>query len=439
MSSTPIVMRLFRGLALLVLVQIMLIELLFPSPSSEGPAADNKATASHPLHDADGKEVFLKEDKATIDHTTVSWTPPQPLQLPDWSKQLPATNFTPHVLELVTTLNRDGSQPRMCPFAYDFIAHPDHTEVRCRVKAETLWCNWLTLLFQNRTIPYNMSGLILNTADSFTPMPHESCLGNSSPKGKFCVVNKEDISRHLQLLAPHRKPKQPQFMGWDYKDDVPWQNRSALPVFRGSPRGYNVDWYCKANPNATYAQVLNVLMGRYYVVDYSMEHPELLNARFSAVPTSGCWSYKESHGLTKLLPTDSIKGELYYSQYQVALVLGGAGAAYRSSRHLMTRTAVVLQDFTYEEWFTHYMIPWVHYIPLQENLGNLEETLVWIQQHPAQVQTIGENGRKFYETYLTFPGNAEHIYELVYRLSEYDHYNEQHQQHNGSNVVITPS
>jgi hypothetical protein len=113
---------------------------------------------------------------------------------------------------------------------------------------------------------------------------------------------------------------------------------------------------------------------------------------------------------------------IYFADYQVALVLRGIGAAFRLSNHLMTGTAVILQDFVYQEWYTKYLVPYVHYIPLSEDLHDLNETLHWVQDHPVEVKAIAGQGRLFWEKYLTFQNHEEHIFELVYRLSEYTHY-----------------
>jgi len=129
-----------------------------------------------------------------------------------------------------------------------------------------------------------------------------------------------------------------------------------------------------------------------------------------------------TNGLSKLLPVDSISNRDYFAYYQVALVLNGIGAAFRLTLHMMTRTAVILQDFEFEEWFTPSLKPHIHYIPLASDLSNLNETLQWVKDHPKEVKQIGENARAFYESYLTFSHNDDHIYEFVYRLSEYRHY-----------------
>jgi len=87
----------------------------------------------------------------------------------------------------------------------------------------------------------------------------------------------------------------------------------------------------------------------------------------------------------------------------------------------MCGTAVVLQEWTYQEWYTKYLIPYVHYIPLAYDLSDLNSTMHWILNHAEEVKQIAANGMKFWERYLTYTRNEEHIYELIYRLSEHMH------------------
>ena len=77
----------------------------------------------------------------------------------------------------------------------------------------------------------------------------------------------------------------------------------------------------------------------------------------------------------------------------------------------------MLQAYPYEEWFTKLMIPWEHYIPLTQDLVNLNETLHWVRTNPNQVHAIATKGHEFYLDYLSFSRNQQHIYELLYLMS----------------------
>ena len=92
------------------------------------------------------------------------------------------------------------------------------------------------------------------------------------------------------------------------------------------------------------------------------------------------------------------------------------GAAFRTRRILGQQIAVMLQDFPYEEWYIHLMVPFVDYIPLRQNLTDLEDRLIWIRNNPEKVREISLNGKKFYDKYLTFEAMSDFYYELIFRL-----------------------
>jgi hypothetical protein len=101
--------------------------------------------------------------------------------------------------------------------------------------------------------------------------------------------------------------------------------------------------------------------------------------------------------------------------------LGGYGAAFRLSRHLMAGQAVVLQEYEYQEWFAHLLKPWIHYIPLESDLKDLRTKMIWVKENPLEVQLIAKRGRAFYETYLTWDDHEELVHEILYRMSELEH------------------
>lgn len=167
---------------------------------------------------------------------------------------------------------------------------------------------------------------------------------------------------------------------------------------------------------------------------FSLRHPELLNARGSYFNTER----KQNPRAQKLsifkfierIPNstltdedffplmDRIESRDYYSKYQVTIVMGGIGAAFRLADHLAMGSAVVLQDFPYQEWFTPYMTPYVDYIPLAMDLSDLSEILHWIQKNPQKVEEIAANGRSFFDRYLSNEKAEEFFYELVYCMAE---------------------
>jgi hypothetical protein len=333
------------------------------------------------------------------------------LALPSWTS-LPVTQFTHNVLGVIGDL--DLMQVSRCDYVYNLsITTPDSApQVKCKPTTpnDRIWCLTMKRIFTSRPIPYNVSiGFV--QVDKLESNSSRGCIGSSSPGGKLVMPNMEDIREMIRMQSS--RVTEPDQYRWAHRIDVPFQERHTTPIFRGTAWAtmYGRPRHC----------LKQLETSRYKAVSFSADHPTLLDAKFSGIDRDAktCFQDNATYAFTKLLPVDRISTPDYFSKYQVALVLGGIGAAFRLSRHFMTSTAVILQDFGYQEWFTKYLHPFVHYIPLAEDLHNLNEALHWVQDHPGEVKSIGKNGRAFWEKYLTFAHNEDHIYELVYRLSEY--------------------
>uniref|UniRef100_A0A7S4ATT9 Glycosyl transferase CAP10 domain-containing protein n=1 Tax=Pseudo-nitzschia australis TaxID=44445 RepID=A0A7S4ATT9_9STRA len=223
---------------------------------------------------------------------------------------------------------------------------------------------------------------------------------------------------------------------------VPWDKRDPIPIWRGTLWGsrkyfQRIVREAKKFPDQTpqqtldrFFEVLTKPKGYHHqripLMGFSIRHPDLLNARGSrerirdweevekliTFPNSTITADDFFPPVKTILPRD------FNSKYQVMVVMGGIGAAFRTADHLSMESAVILQDYPYEEWFVAYMTPYVNYIPLAMDLSNLSEILHWVRDNPQKVREIAINGRLFFERYLSYEKIEEFLYELVYRLSE---------------------
>jgi hypothetical protein len=267
-------------------------------------------------------------------------------------------------------------------------------------------------------LPHNVS---LGTSQADMTKPNSNvfgeCLANSAPKGRFSMTNFQDMKGNANFRTNTT-------LGWKNTHRLPWEQRKKKPVFRGRAR-WNADYKKKKCP--THVRDMG---HRPKAADWSADNPDLLDAAIS-YQKNPCDSNSKTNGMDRMfqwgdfkgkaLPPTYIPPEKYYGHYQTAVVLGGIGAAFRVGRHLSAGQAVVLQTYTYEEWFVKFMLPYVHYIPLKQDLSDLKEVMEWVRDHPAEVKTIAEKGEKFYWEYMSFVAEERHWYELVWRLSEAIH------------------
>ena len=68
------------------------------------------------------------------------------------------------------------------------------------------------------------------------------------------------------------------------------------------------------------------------------------------------------------------------------------------------------------EFFQEALEPWVHYVPVAEDLSDLEATILWAKEHDEEARAIAEAGYEFILENLTYEHVKDYWREL---LSEY--------------------
>ena len=354
----------------------------------------------------------------------------------------PETRFTHHVREVVgvienNTLRKNAiDQVGYWPEKYCsesvriVVGEPFNAPSRIECNTLLHFCTFLKQVFASNTtiLPYNIS-VGSHSADMSWKGLREwgICISSSAAKGSFTMTNFEDMINQNKKRSASK--------GNTNKHPLLWEERQPIPIFRGDPRipfRNNKKWKENGCPNVTE-------MGhRMKAADFSFFHPHLLDAVVS-FHNNKCNHFccmqnqTQTNGIDRIfrlgsynkenMPPSRIPSEKYYSKYQTVLVLGGIGAAFRTGRHLSAGQAIVLQDFKFEEWFVAYMDPFVHYIPLKEDLSDLKEVMEWVRDNPAEVKKIAEQGNKFYWDYLSFEQTDNHWHELLWRLSLSAHEN----------------
>jgi hypothetical protein len=298
------------------------------------------------------------------------------------STGFPVTQFSPHVNHLVQAI--DIEKASMCLIHFHFTVSSPYSvpSIDCGNSKKQRgiyrdWCKVLHDTFANkeRVLPGNVT-FGVSPGDWTDPERHGyGCFGNSGPGGKFTITNFLEVSRMSRNKT---------------FPTLPWEERYSVPVWRGSP-------WSKGKVNVTNeSTVLEELIKngrqtrRVEAVLFSREHPDLIDAKFASsrgISQKELWERNATNGLHKLLPFNKIPEDKYYSQYRVAVVFGDIGAAFRTGIHLSTGTAVVLHTIKNEEWFTRFMKPFVHYIPLAEDASDLNQTMHWVRDNPQEVRS----------------------------------------------------
>lgn len=84
-----------------------------------------------------------------------------------------------------------------------------------------------------------------------------------------------------------------------------------------------------------------------------------------------------------------------FFNYKYQLNIDGTVAAYRLPYLLAGDSLVIKQDSPYYEHFYSQLEPWVHYVPMSRDLGDVEERVQWARDHDGEARQIGRNAQEF--------------------------------------------
>lgn len=99
-------------------------------------------------------------------------------------------------------------------------------------------------------------------------------------------------------------------------------------------------------------------------------------------------------------------------KYKYLLSIDGTVAAYRIPALLAGNSALFLPASPWYEHFYSQLEPWVHFVPVKEDLGDVVQQLLWARKHDAAVKNISRNARLFARDHLT----AEQVYCYYFKV-----------------------
>jgi hypothetical protein len=85
----------------------------------------------------------------------------------------------------------------------------------------------------------------------------------------------------------------------------------------------------------------------------------------------------------------------------VVYIEGNCGWADRLKTQLALGMTILLQENFCHEFFLPLLRPWVHYIPVQNDLSDLVDKLRWAHSHPTEAREIGLNAAEFAHRHLS--------------------------------------
>jgi hypothetical protein len=224
------------------------------------------------------------------------------------------------------------------------------------------------------------------------------------------VSAKHKQIKHVILFADWNYDIQNKSGGWNFlintiNEEYPkiaWSDKTEKLFWRGTPWDgkhfgmYDFDNW-KTIPRGT-------------LVAKSRQNPEWIDASFSEYPTK-CVQKNLSQCIEQMGPIEYASWEKVLS-YKYQMIIDGVTCSFPATQwKLLSGNLCFKQDSDDIQYYYDELIPWKHYIPVQHNLSDIEDKILWAKKHDKQAQEIAKNGREFALTHLM----PEHILLYCYK------------------------
>ncbi|XP_003370406.1 KDEL motif-containing protein 1, partial [Trichinella spiralis] len=91
----------------------------------------------------------------------------------------------------------------------------------------------------------------------------------------------------------------------------------------------------------------------------------------------------------------------YHCRYKYLFNFRGVAASFRFRHLFLCRSLVFHVGDEWKEFFYYQMKPWIHYIPVKEDLNDVEELLEFVKENDDVAKDIAERGYQFILNHLT--------------------------------------
>ena len=229
----------------------------------------------------------------------------------------------------------------------------------------------------------------------------ETCVSGPRPASDTYIVWRLTSKRHfgsLPLVPPA---------------DIPWKDKKNVAVFRGAPTGLGRDGFHQLGMNATdeekclHVQRCKLVYNTFGspIVDAYITNPlptNILPTRIGDVQLTG----------PKCTLAEMLK-------YKAIIMLEGNDVSSGFKWALYSNSVVLTQKPRLSAWTMEDILePWVHYVPLNSDLSDVEEKMQWVIDHDEEAQRIAKRAALWMKDLLYHPDSQKDeqaIYEETIR------------------------
>ena len=175
-----------------------------------------------------------------------------------------------------------------------------------------------------------------------------------------------------------------------------WSEKKPVAVFRGSATG------CGYSPEnnvrlklAKLAQDLNDKS----IVDAGIVRGDSAREKYIFNRDTGLGFYKSKRYGINVVERLTKQQQ---SGYKYIIEIEGNVSAHRVLTDMLYKSLLLMVDSEYTLWYSHLLVPYVHYIPIKKDLSDLLEKITWCRNHDDLCEKMAINSYNFAIDLLKF-------------------------------------
>lgn len=176
---------------------------------------------------------------------------------------------------------------------------------------------------------------------------------------------------------------------WD-KINTKWNKKIEIAIFRGAATGCGITLDTNMRLKAANISIDNPLLLDAGITNWKARPRKYIGNPIEIIDTSQ-FRFKLANEITNI---DK-------SNYKYILNIDGYVSAFRLSSELSMNSVILLVDSKYKLWFSHLLEPYVHYVPIKDNLEDLISQIKWCKENDDKCKKIAENAMAFHKKYLS--------------------------------------
>jgi hypothetical protein len=182
-----------------------------------------------------------------------------------------------------------------------------------------------------------------------------------------------------------------------YEDQVPWENKEKKLVWRGSTTG--VGW-SEMGIDDLFRNFQRMRFVEWSMKRKSNKLPFKMDIGFSSA--RNCMK-KVCKLLKHLYEFKNFINYTHQQKSKYMFTIDGHTWSSRFQAFLFSKS-LVFQSTYFIEWFSFLAKPWIHYVPVDLSLDDLENHVLWAYYNDEQARQIAERANQLAKKHLTFEG-----------------------------------